>query len=84
MRILPRVFSLPVIIVLAWMGANIYHGNDLFANPFEEQSVLEKLESRGTDYLEDKAGEASDTVKDTIKGQVDDIAEKLKDFTEKL
>jgi hypothetical protein len=82
MRILPSLFSIPSIVLMAWMGANIYHGNDLFANPFEEQSVLDKMESRGTDYFEDKLEDASDSVKDTFQDGVDNIAEKLKDVAE--
>lgn len=84
MRILPRIFSLPVLILLAWMGANIYHGNDLFANPFEEQSVLDKMESRGTDYIEDKIEDATDSVKDTFKDSIDDVADKIKDVAEEF
>jgi hypothetical protein len=84
MRILPKLFSLPVLILLAWMGANIYHGNDLFANPFKEQSVLEKMESRGTDYFEDTLENAADNVKDTFKDSVDGVADKLKDVAEEL
>lgn len=84
MRILPKLFSLPVIVLLTWMGANIYHGNDLFANPFREQSVLEKMESRGTAYIEDKLEDASDAAKDKFKDSVDGIADKLKDVAEEL
>jgi hypothetical protein len=84
MRILPKLFSLPVIVLLAWMGANIYHGNDLFANPFEEQSVLDKAESRGIDYFDDTLENASDAVKDTFKDSVDSVAGKLKDVAEEL
>ena len=82
MRILPSLFSIPSIVLMAWMGANIYHGNDLFANPFEEQSVLDKMESRGTDYFEDKLEDASDSIKDKFQDSVDDVAEKLKDVVE--
>jgi hypothetical protein len=84
MRILPKLFSLPVLVLLAWMGANIYHGNDLFANPFEEQSVLDKVESRGSDYFDDTLENAGDAVKDTFKDSVDGIADKLKDVAEEL
>lgn len=84
MKILPRLFSLPVLVLLAWMGANIYHGNDLFANPFKEQSVLEKVESRGTDYFEDTLENATDAVKDKFKESVDGVADKLKDVAEEL
>jgi hypothetical protein len=82
MRILPSLFSLPGIVLLTWMGANIYHGNDLFANPFKEQSVLEKMESRGTDYFEESLEDATDSVKDKFQNTVDDMAEKLKDVAE--
>lgn len=82
MRILPSLFSIPSIVLMAWMGANIYHGNDLFANPFEEQSVLDKMESRGTDYFEGKLEDASDSIKDKFQDSVDDVAEKLKDVVE--
>ncbi len=84
MKILPKLFSLPVLVLLAWVGANIYHGNDLFANPFEEQSVLEKMESRGTDFFEDKLEDASDAAKEKFKEGVDGIADKLKDVAEEL
>ena len=84
MRLLPKLFSLPVIIIAAWMGANIYHGNDLFANPFKEQSVLEKMESRGSDFFEDKIEDATDAAKDKFKEGVDGIADKLKDVAEEF
>lgn len=84
MRILPSVFSLPVLVIAGWVGANIYHGNDLFANPFKEQSVLEKMESRGTDFVEDKIEDATDAAKDKFKNTVDGIADKLKDVAEEL
>jgi hypothetical protein len=84
MRILPKLFSLPVIIIAAWVGANIYHGNDLFANPFKEQSVLEKMESRGTDFFEDSIEDASDAAKDKFKEGVDGFADKLKDVAEEF
>lgn len=86
MKILPKLFSLPVIVVIAWMGANHYQGNDLFANPFEKQSVLDKLESRGSDFfedeLEDKLESASDSVKDSVKEGIDDVSDKLKDIVD--
>ncbi len=84
MRILPSVFSLPVMVLLVWMGANIYHGNDLFANPFKEQSVLEKMESRGSDYVEDKIEDATDAAKEKFQDTVDGIADKIKDVAEEL
>lgn len=82
MSIFPKLFSLPVIVVAAWVGANIYHGNDLFANPLEEQSVLDKMESRGTNYFEEKLEDATDAAKETFTESVDDIADKLKDAAE--
>lgn len=86
MKILPKLFSLPVLVVLAWVGANHYQGNDLFANPFEKQSVLDKLESRGSDYfddeLEDKVDNATDSLKDSFKEGVDDVSDKLKDIVD--
>lgn len=84
MRILPSLFSLPVLIVLVWMGANIYHGNELFANPFEEQSVVDKMESRGSDYVEEKIEGATDAAKEKLKEGIDGLADKLKDVAEEL
>ena len=84
MRIVPKLFSLPVIIITAWMGANIYHDNDLFANPFKEQSVLEKIESRGSDFFSDKVEEASDAAKEKMKEGIYDVADKLKDVAEEF
>lgn len=82
MKILPKIFSLPVLIILAWMGANIYHGNSLFANPFEEQSVLEKMENQGSNFFDDSLEDAGDAAKDSFNEGIDNIGDALKDITE--
>jgi hypothetical protein len=82
MKLLPKIFSLPVLVILAWMGANIYHGNDLFANPFEEQSVLDKMESRGSNFFDDTLEDAGDAAKDSFKEGVDNIGDAIKDIAE--
>lgn len=82
MKKLPKLFFLPVVIILAWMGANIYHGNDLFANPFKEQSVLDKIESRGSNFFDDALEDAGDAAKDSYNKGVDNIGDALKDITE--
>jgi isopenicillin N synthase-like dioxygenase len=84
MSILPKLFSLPVIVLLAWMGANVYQDNDLFANPFEKQSVLEKLESSSSNFVEDKVEQASGAAKEKFKEGVDSVGNKLKDMAEKM
>lgn len=79
MSLLPKLFSLPVLVVIVWLGSNVYYGNDLFANPFEEQQILEKIKERGSELIEDKVEEATDAAKDSFKQGVDDASDRIKD-----
>ena len=78
MKIVSKLFSLPVIIVLVWMGANIYQDNELFANPFVKQSILDKMERSHTDIVEEKIEQAGDAAKETLKEGIDGLGDKLK------
>jgi hypothetical protein len=82
MSILPKLFSLPVIVLLAWMGANIYQDNEIFANPFAQQSIVDKIKSGNTDLVEEKIEQASSAAKETFKEGVDGLVDKLKDLAE--
>ncbi|MFT5277315.1 MAG: hypothetical protein ACI8VI_000951 [Granulosicoccus sp.] len=82
MRILPRLFSLPIIALLAWVGSNIYQGNSLFANPFEDPTVLDDMKERGSDFLDDKVESATDAAKDSFNKSVENVSDALKDMTE--
>lgn len=84
MKILSRLFSLPIIILAAWMGANMYQDNDLFANPFVKQSILDKMERSNTDFVGDKLEQAGDAAKKKLKQGVDGVADKLKDVAEDM
>lgn len=88
MKALSKLFSLPVIVLLAWMGANIYQDNDLFANPFVKQSFIDKLENRATDDIADDitngikgvAGKAKDSLKEGVEGISESIKDAADDF----
>lgn len=88
MKTLSKLISLPIIVLLAWTGANAYQGNDLFANPFVKQSFIDKLESRATDDIADDmadgikgvAGKAKDSFKEGVEGISESIKEATDDF----
>jgi hypothetical protein len=82
MKILSKLISIPVLIVVAWLGSNIYNGNELFANPFEEQTVLEDMKKSGSDFLDEKVEDATDAAKDSFNQGVDDAGDALKYMTE--
>jgi len=86
MSILRKLLSLPVIIVLAWMGANIYQDNELFANPFEKQSILDKLEHSNADDIEDAVEDGVedglDKAKESFKKGVDGIKESIEEASD--
>lgn len=86
MSIFPKLFSLPVMILLAWMGANIYQDNELFANPFEKQSLLDKLEYSNADKIEegveDGIEDGLEKAKESFKKGIDGIKESIKDASE--
>lgn len=86
MSIIKKLVSLPIIIVLAWMGANIYQDNELFANPFVKQSFLDKLEHSNADKIEDEVGNGIEAglekAKDSLKKGVDGIKESIEDASE--
>lgn len=84
MKVLSKIMSVPMLIVVAWLGSNIYNGNELFANPFEEQDVLEDMKNRGADLIGNELEEATDAAKDSFKESVDDIGDALKDMAEEL
>jgi hypothetical protein len=82
MKILSKLFSLPVIVLLAWMGANVYQDNDLFANPFVKQSILDKIERNNTDLVEDKIESATEAAKDSFKKGINNVGDALKEIAE--
>lgn len=84
MSILPKLFSLPVIVVAAWVGANIYQDNELFANPFVKQSILDKMEHGTTDKIEDGLEEAAGKAKQSFKKGVEGISESIKEAADEL
>lgn len=81
-----KLITLPIIIVLAWVGANIYQDNELFANPFVKQSFLDKLEHSNADKIEDAVGNGIESglqkAKSSIKKGVDGIKESIEDAAE--
>ncbi|MFT4763955.1 MAG: hypothetical protein ACI9OH_001047 [Oleispira sp.] len=84
MKILSKLFSLPVIVLLVWVGANVYQDNELFANPFVKQSILDKMERSNTDIVEEKIEQAGDAAKETLKEGIDSLGDKLKDVAEEF
>lgn len=82
MKILSKLFSLPVIVLLAWMGANVYQDNDLFANPFVKQSILDKIERSNTDLVEDEIESATEAAKDSFKKGINNVGDALKEIAE--
>ena len=82
MKILSKLFSLPVIVLLAWMGANVYQDNDLFTNPFVKQSILDKIERSNTDLAEDEVESATEAAKDSFKKGINNVGDALKEIAE--
>lgn len=79
MSLLPKLFSLPVLVVIAWLGTNIYYGNELFANPLVEQEVFEKIKERGSEFIDEKVEEATDAAKDSLNQGIDNAGDGVKD-----
>lgn len=81
-----KLITLPIMIVVAWVGANIYQDNELFANPFVKQSFLDKLEHSNADKIEDAVGEGIESglkkAKESFKKGVDGIKESIEDAAE--
>lgn len=84
MKILSKLFSLPVIVLLVWIGANVYQDNEIFANPFVKQSILDKMERSNADIVEEKIEQAGDAAKETLKEGIDGLGDKLKDVAEEF
>ncbi|OUS38964.1 hypothetical protein A9R00_10165 [Oleispira antarctica] len=62
MGLFPKLFSLPMLIVIAWLGSNLYFGNELFANPFVEQEILETIKENAGEMVDDSIEDAKDSL----------------------
>ena len=62
MGLFPKLFSLPMLIIVAWLGTNLYFGNELFANPFEEQEILETIKDNAGEMIDDSIEDAKDSL----------------------
>lgn len=85
MKKLKRIVIVALVLLVAWPVVNLIRGNDLFANPFRQQTVLEKLQNRGEDLLEEGADileDGKDAAEETLKEGLDNVADKLKDLAD--
>ena len=62
MGLFPKLFSLPMLIIIAWLGTNLYFGNELFANPFVEQEILETIKDNAGEMVDDSIEDAKDSL----------------------
>ena len=62
MGLFPKLFSLPMLIIIAWLGTNLYFGNELFANPFAEQEILETIKDNAAEMVDDRVEDAKDSL----------------------
>jgi len=72
--------SLPGILAIAWIGGNLYFGNEIFESPFAHGGLIDDI--TGTSAVESMVDDAKDSATDSFKEGVNDMADKLKDLAE--
>lgn len=79
-RLVRALMSLPVLLIVGWIGGNIYFGNEPLENPMAHGGLFDDI--TGTSAVESMVDDASSSAKDTFKEGIGDMADSLKEMAE--